>query len=220
MIYPIAVPDTCHIVDGLRIVDWECGEEVVLTWENRNRFLSKVESLVEERLPFSVVVAAHVLGPPLGLRLDDDLCGLLFFLLGYVAYVRGVCGNKNTQYYSEWSDGIEVLRLNKYHVEAVANNAGRGRVEGGGEYYEGDTATLTALPWTLWGFLQWDDGSTENPRRVVVTQDTAFRAIFVSREAIEAVPKRDAVFSLMTNPAWGSVSCALHDAGLAGGGAS
>ena len=107
--------------------------------------------------------------------------------------------------------------FDRFQVRAEANNAGRGRVEGGGEYYEGDTATLTALPWTLWGFLQWDDGSTENPRRVVVTQDTAFTAIFVSREAIEAVPEGDAGFSLMPNPAWGSVSCALHDAGLAGG---
>ena len=52
---------------------------------------------------------------------------------------------------------------------------------------------------------------------MVVTQDTAFTAIFVSREAIEAVLKGDAVFSLMPNPAWGSVSCVLHDAGLAGG---
>ena len=107
--------------------------------------------------------------------------------------------------------------FDRFQVTAEANNAGHGRVEGGGEYYEGDTATLTALPWTLWGFLQWDDGSTENPRRVVVTQDTAFTAIFVSHEAIEAVPEGDAGFSLMPNPAWGSVSCVLHDAGLAGG---
>ena len=107
--------------------------------------------------------------------------------------------------------------FDRFHVTAEANNTGRGRVEGGGEYYEGDTAILTALPWTLWSFLQWDDSSTENPRRVVVTQDTAFTAIFVSQEDIEAVPQGDAGFSLMPNPAWGSVSCVLHDAELAGG---
>lgn len=107
--------------------------------------------------------------------------------------------------------------FDRFQVRAEANNAGRGRVEGGGEYYEGDTATLTALPWTLWGFLQWDDGDTANPRHVVVTQDTTLTAIFVSREAIEAVSEGEAAFSLMPNPAWGSVSCALHDVGLAGG---
>ena len=102
-------------------------------------------------------------------------------------------------------------------VTAEAGGTGRGRVEGGGEYYEGDTATLTVLPWTLWGFLRWADGDTTNPRRVVVTQDTTLTAIFVSREAIEAAPEGDAGFSLMPNPAWGSVSCVLHDAELAGG---
>ena len=107
--------------------------------------------------------------------------------------------------------------FDRFQVRAEANNAGRGRVEGGGEYYEGDTATLTALPWTLWGFLQWADGDTANPRHVVVTQDTALTAIFVSREAIEAVSEGEAGFSLMPNPAWGSVNCVLHDAGLAGG---
>ena len=81
----------------------------------------------------------------------------------------------------------------------------------------GLTATLTALPWTLWGFLQWADGDTANPRRVVVTQDTTLTAIFVSREAIEAVSEGKEGFSLMPNPAWGSVSCVLHDAGLVGG---
>ncbi|MBR3413528.1 MAG: hypothetical protein IKG81_12650 [Bacteroidales bacterium] len=80
-------------------------------------------------------------------------------------------------------------------VTAEAGGTGRGRVEGGGEYYEGDTATLTVLPWTLWGFLRWADGDTTNPRRVVVTQDTTLTAIFVSREAIEAALEGDAGFS-------------------------
>ena len=107
--------------------------------------------------------------------------------------------------------------FDRFQVMAEANNSGCGHVEGGGEYYEGDTAILTALPWTLWGFLQWADGDTTNPRSVVVTQDTTLTAIFVSREAIEAVSEGEAGFSLMPNPAWGSVSCVLHDSGLAGG---
>ena len=211
MIYPIAVPDTCHIVDGLRIVDWECGEEVVLTWDADDQHNGWEVAYGPAGTPpdSCTVVQCDITS----VELDNSLeAGV-----GYVAYVRGVCGNKNTQYYSEWSDGIEVLRLNKYHVEAVANNAERGSVYGGGDYCDGDTAVLTARPWSRFVFLRWVDGSTENPRRVVVTQDTAFTAIFVSHEAIEAVPEGDAGFSLMPNPAWGSVSCALHDAGLAGG---
>ena len=115
------------------------------------------------------------------------------------------------------SEGIEVLRLDKYHVEAVSNDPGRGSVYGGGDYCDGDTAELTARPWSRFGFQHWDDGSTENPRRVVVTQDTTLTAIFVSRKAIDAVSEGEWGFSLMPNPTWGSISCVLHDAGLVGG---
>ena len=107
--------------------------------------------------------------------------------------------------------------LERYSVEAAANDRDRGHVEGGGEYYEGDTVTLTAVPWMLYGFLQWDDGDTANPRQFVVTQDTSFTAVFVSREGIEEAEWEGSGFRLVPNPASSEVRCVMEGKGFAGG---
>ena len=101
---------------------------------------------------------------------------------------------------------MEIIYRSHYRAEVFANDAGRGRVSGGGEYYGGDTVTLTATPWILYGFLKWDDGVRDNPRRFVITQDTAFTAIFVSRESIDSPDSTGAeVLHLLPNPAKGKV---------------
>jgi len=98
----------------------------------------------------------------------------------------------------------------RYRVEAVPNNVEYGRVEGGGEYLEGDTAEIRAIPWILYEFLQWDDGDTSNPRRVEVTRDTQFTAIFVTREMIGDPSAGAPVFDLQPNPATESVRLVLY----------
>ena len=107
--------------------------------------------------------------------------------------------------------------LGRYRVEALANNSDRGRVEGGGEYTEGDRVTLTALPYTGFGFLRWDDGEDANPRSFVLAQDTAFTAIFVSREAIEEAEAGASGFELLPNPASGEVRIVTEGEGFEGG---
>ena len=211
MIYPIAEPDTCHWVDGLRVVESECGEGVELAWDADDQHIGWEVAYGPVGTPPDSCTVVQC--DTTSVVLDSVLAGGRY----YTAYVRGVCGNENVQYYSEWSDGIEVLFHNKYNVEAASNDPSRGSVYGGGEYCDGDTAELSAQSWRFY-FLKWSDGNKENPRRVVVTQDTSFTAIFGSRpDAIETVPEGEAGFSLMPNPAWGSVSCVLHDSGLVGG---
>ncbi len=63
-------------------------------------------------------------------------------------------------------------------VTVTANDATKGNVTGGGTYSNGETATLTATPNSGYRFLRWNDNITDNPRQVVVTQDTSFTAIF------------------------------------------
>ena len=60
----------------------------------------------------------------------------------------------------------------------VFNNDTTGTVIGSGQYMHGDTATIMALANNGFHFVQWKDGSVENPRKVVVTSDTTFSAIF------------------------------------------
>ena len=156
-----------------------------------------------------------------GLYYEGDSVWLTAVAQGYNKFVRwddSVADNPRLVVLTQDTQFTAVFEpLERYEVEAVANNSDRGRVEGGGEYYEGDTVTLTALPWTLYGFLQWDDGDTANPRQFVVTQDTAFTAVFVSREAIEEVEREGTGFCLLPNPASGRVRCVRYGQELAEG---
>ena len=96
-----------------------------------------------------------------------------------------------------------------YEVVAESNDLGRGSVYGGGTYYEEDTATLTARAWGANIFTQWDDGDTANPRQVVVTQDTAFTAVFLNPEGIDEVQGAAPFMKIVPNPTDGKVSVVL-----------
>ena len=60
----------------------------------------------------------------------------------------------------------------------VFNNDTTGTVTGSGQYLHGDTATIMAVANNGFHFVQWNDSCMENPRKVVVTSDTTFSAIF------------------------------------------
>ena len=63
-----------------------------------------------------------------------------------------------------------------FNVETSA--VGNGTVTEGGTYAEGTEITLTATPDEGYQFTQWSDGSTDNPRTLVLTQDTSLVAHF------------------------------------------
>ena len=94
-------------------------------------------------------------------------------------------------------------------VVAVSNDDARGSVYGGGRYYEDDTATLTARAWGAYQFVRWDDGITDNPRRVVVTQDSLFKAIFLNPADIEEPQETMCHMQIVPNPTEGTVTVIL-----------
>ena len=53
-----------------------------------------------------------------------------------------------------------------------------GYVIGAGEYPQGSTATLVAVPFGQNYFVRWNDGNTDNPRTITVTGDMTFTAEF------------------------------------------
>ena len=60
----------------------------------------------------------------------------------------------------------------------VEYDAAQGQVTGAGVYQIGDTVTLTAVPNDGYHFVQWSDGNIDNPRTLVLTQDTILTAEF------------------------------------------
>lgn len=77
----------------------------------------------------------------------------------------------------------------QYTVAVASNSNAYGTVTGSGTYYAGDTAVLTAVPNSHYEFLQWNDGSTDNPRYVRVLSNASFTALFALHNyTLTAVP--------------------------------
>ena len=66
----------------------------------------------------------------------------------------------------------------QYTITVVANNPALGTVTGSGLYPEGVTIDISATPNEGAIFVSWNDGNIDNPRRVIVTGDMTFTAIF------------------------------------------
>ena len=88
--------------------------------------------------------------------------------------------------------------LPTYTITVESNNPDWGTVTGGGEYPYGDTIQIEAIPNEGHRFIGWNDENTDNPRDIVVTQDSTFVASFdICQYLIEVVSD---------HPAWGSVT--------------
>ena len=104
------------------------------------------------------------------LRANISTCTLIVPKVAYTDYLHHA-------YWGQFLN-IETIDVDYKKLTAIANNAEWGVVEGGDYYDNGDEATLTATPNDGYRFVKWSDGNTENPRTVVVTQDSTFTAIF------------------------------------------
>ena len=126
----------------------------------------------------------------------------------YTVQIRSICGTGDTSLPFTAS-----FDNNRYMVSVLANNPAYGTVSGSGMYYNGDRATLTASPYIGFKFVDWDDGDTNNPRRLIVTSDTTLTAIFDREEGIGAVDLENCV--IYPNPTSGEITIVV-DAPLSG----
>ena len=65
-----------------------------------------------------------------------------------------------------------------YNVEVITNNNTQGYTNGSGQYLFGDWATIEAIAYEGYHFIQWSDGNTDNPRLIQVTKDINHTAYF------------------------------------------
>ncbi len=105
-----------------------------------------------------------------------------------------------------------------YRMSVSADPPEYGTVEGGGIYPQNTDTVIEARPLDgRYRFVEWNDSVVDNPRRVRVVCDTAFTAIFVSREAIEEAEAGAAGFELLPNPASDEVRIVTEGEGFEGG---
>ena len=101
------------------------------------------------------------------------------------------------------------VNLPQYYLVAAPNNEEWGTVEGSGMYFEGEQATLTAVPAESYVFDSWSDGNEDSPRIVTVTQDTVFEAIFAHDPTIGIDNVGTLEFTVSPNPTTGRLTVQL-----------
>ena len=79
-------------------------------------------------------------------------------------------------------------QLTWYTLQVMSDNVDKGVAAGSGQFPEGTDVEIAAIPIEGNRFLQWSDGSTLNPRAVVVNNDMTLTALFET-VGVENTPK-------------------------------
>ena len=98
------------------------------------------------------------------------------------------CGSADAYSSSQWSQyfvDIEEI-CDNVTITATSANESMGTVLGSGEYEFGTEVTITAIPNQGYRFVSWNDGNTDNPRTITVTEDATYIAIFEESVGIES----------------------------------
>ena len=81
-------------------------------------------------------------------------------------------------------DLVANFRHDEYEIKVEWEPENGGTATGGGMFHYGDTITLSATPYANFSFAGWSDGSTDNPREVVVTGPATYKAVFSEAGAV------------------------------------
>ena len=95
----------------------------------------------------------------------------------FVTWGDGNTDNPRTLVVTQDTTLTALFEVLTYNVTVTCDPI-HGSVTGSGTYNHGDVATLTAIPNEGYQFVAWGDGNTDNPRALVVTQDTILTALF------------------------------------------
>ena len=74
-----------------------------------------------------------------------------------------------------------------YYACIISDNESQGQTTGSGLYEHNETVYFYALPHAGNQFVRWNDNNTDNPRTIILTQDTLFVAFFRSTVGIDDI---------------------------------
>ncbi len=98
------------------------------------------------------------------------------------AIIKIPCGSanfyNNAAYgWSQYFIDIEEI-CDNITITVASGNDSIGTVSGGGEYEFGAEVTITATAYEGYRFVSWNDGNTDNPHTITVTEDATYIATF------------------------------------------
>ena len=96
----------------------------------------------------------------------------------FLCWNDGIVSNPRDIVVIQDSTFVALFAISQYTVNVVSDNPEWGSVTGGGTYYYGDTIVIEATANLGFEFLGWTDGNTDNPRTVIVTENTTYTAHF------------------------------------------
>ncbi len=85
--------------------------------------------------------------------------------------------------------GLYLAKIDYATVEVRTADSTMGTAGPSGQLSKNIYQTFHAYPRIGYRFTHWDDGNTENPRRVYITQDTVFTAYFATAEEYEVMTR-------------------------------
>ena len=99
---------------------------------------------------------------------------------GYIFehWTDSVTDNPRDVVVTQDSTFVAVFSSGQYTITVVSDHPSWGSVTGGGTFNYGETIQIAATANLGFTFVSWDDGNTDNPREIVVTQDQTFTALF------------------------------------------
>lgn len=187
---------------------------VFAKWEDGNTSNPRTVSLTCDTTFMAVFVPAEC---QLQVATSDEVKGFVSNSSGTYHYKDEVEISATANYgyhFTTWSDSVTsnprtiVLHgdtviqaqfaANQYAITVGSNNAELGTVSGGGTFDYLATASISAIANHGYAFKQWNDGNYDNPRRVTITCDTAFTAIFVPDEVNVEVKSADTEHGTVT----------------------
>ncbi len=97
---------------------------------------------------------------------------------------RTITATTNATYIATFEENTEP---ETYTITVMSANNSMGSVSGGGTYEAGSQITITATAVEGYHFTSWNDGNTDNPRTITVTEDATYIATFEEGVGIESI---------------------------------
>ncbi len=96
-----------------------------------------------------------------------------------------------------------------YTLDVTSTNSAQGIGAGSGSYPSGCVVTIVGLPMEGYRFVSWNDGNTDNPRQITISENASYVANFSTVDIEEAPEVQN--LSVYPNPTNGVVTISEYD---------
>ena len=163
-------------------------------------------TLTVEKLQFTIIVSSgdETMGTVVGGGIFEEETEITISAIPQPHY-----------YFVKWDDGnTDISRtfvvsqnatytaffaIERCTITLSSSDETMGTVSGGGEYNYGTIVEVTALPHYGYHFTQWQDGNTDNPRKIFVSSDYSYKATF-AKNIYTITKKTDATQGVINGP--------------------